>query len=267
MLRSCSRHRSLATLGLLVATAAGAAELPSPPIVPPPEASRDASGLAWQVLEPGTAGEPATRTDYVKVRYTGWKADGTVLDTTERRGLPVLMPMDSALEGWARGVAMMTPGEKRRIWIPEALAFAGRPGKPAGDLVFEITLLDVYRVPPVPPDVAAPPADAEVTKSGLASKVLKPGTGAVHPKKRSRVEVHYTGWKTDGSRIDSSQLRGEPAVFPLDQVIRGWTEGIPLMVEGETRRFWIPEKLAYKGQSGRPQGMLVFDVELLRILD
>ena len=75
--------------------------------------------------------------------------------------------------------------------------------------------------------------------------------------------VHYTGWTTDGKMFDSSLVRGQPATFGLDQVIRGWTEGLQLMVEGEKRRFWIPEKLAYQGRKGAPAGMLVFDVELI----
>ena len=70
---------------------------------------------------------------------------------------------------------------------------------------------------------------------------------------------------TETRMFDSSVTRGKPATFALNQVIAGWTEGVQLMVKGETRRFWIPQKLAYKGQSGRPQGMLVFDVELLNI--
>ena len=77
--------------------------------------------------------------------------------------------------------------------------------------------------------------------------------------------VHYTGWKTDGTMFDSSVLRGKPATFPLDRVIAGWTEGVQLMVEGEKRRFWIPEALAYKGQR-EPKGMLVFDVELISFM-
>jgi len=116
---------------------------------------------------------------------------------------------------------------------------------------------------PAPPDVAAPPADAQRTPSGLASKVLKPGTGTRHPRPNSQVTVHYTGWTTDGKMFDSSVQRGEPATFGLDQVIPGWTEGVQMMVEGEKRRFWIPEALAYKGAP--PKGMLVFDVELLKI--
>ena len=118
---------------------------------------------------------------------------------------------------------------------------------------------------PAPPDVAAPPADAARTPSGLATKVLKPGTGTQHPRSTSRVNVHYSGWTTDGRMFDSSVSRNEPISFGLNQVIPGWTEGVQLMVEGEHRRLWIPENLAYGGQRGAPQGMLVFDVELIKI--
>jgi FKBP-type peptidyl-prolyl cis-trans isomerase len=118
---------------------------------------------------------------------------------------------------------------------------------------------------PAPADVAAPPADATTTSSGLASKVLKPGTGTRHPGPTSRVRVHYSGWTTDGKMFDSSVARNEPITFGLNQVIRGWTEGVQAMVEGETRRLWIPEKLAYAGAHGAPKGMLVFDVELIKI--
>jgi peptidylprolyl isomerase len=80
------------------------------------------------------------------------------------------------------------------------------------------------------------------------------------------VEVHYSGWTTDGNMFDSSVARGRPTQFPLNRVIAGWTEGVALMVEGETRRLWIPESMAYQGRPGAPAGMLVFDVELLRII-
>ena len=115
-----------------------------------------------------------------------------------------------------------------------------------------------------PPDVAAPPEEAEFTESGLASKVLKEGTGTEHPTATSTVTVHYTGWKTDGTMFDSSVKRGKKSSFPLNRVIKGWTEGLQLMVVGEKRRFWIPTDLAY-GENGRVPGMLVFDVELFEI--
>jgi FKBP-type peptidyl-prolyl cis-trans isomerase len=119
---------------------------------------------------------------------------------------------------------------------------------------------------PAPPDVAKAPADAQRTPSGLASKVLTPGKGKDHPKEASTVSVHYTGWTTDGKMFDSS-VGGPPASFPLNRVIKGWTEGVQLMVVGEKRRFWIPGSLAYDNspRAGAPKGMLVFDVELLEI--
>ncbi len=117
---------------------------------------------------------------------------------------------------------------------------------------------------PAPPDVAAPPADAVRTPTGLVSKVLSPGTGTRHPRPNSQVVVHYTGWTTDGKMFDSSVTKGQPATMSLDGVIAGWTEGVQMMVVGEKRRFWIPAKLAYEGKDG-PQGTLVFDIELIRI--
>jgi peptidylprolyl isomerase len=112
--------------------------------------------------------------------------------------------------------------------------------------------------------VAAPPADAIVLDSGLAYTVLIEGSGAA-PSATDTVVVHYTGWTTDGETFDSSISRGEPAEFPLNAVIPGWTEGLQLMQEGAKHRLWIPEPLAYNGQMGKPAGTLVFDVELLEI--
>jgi FKBP-type peptidyl-prolyl cis-trans isomerase len=120
---------------------------------------------------------------------------------------------------------------------------------------------------PAPADVAAPPKDATRTASGIASKVLTPGKGKTHPTGTSNVTVHYTGWTTDGKMFDSSVQRGKPSSFPLDGVIKGWTEGVQLMTVGEKRRFWIPGNLAYDNnpRPGAPRGMLVFDIELLEI--
>jgi FKBP-type peptidyl-prolyl cis-trans isomerase len=119
---------------------------------------------------------------------------------------------------------------------------------------------------PAPADVAAPPADAQKTASGLAYKHLQEGTGAT-PDAWDAVTVNYTGWTTDGKMFDSSLKRGRPATFPLNQVIAGWTEGLQLVKQGGKARLWIPKELAYNDMQGRPQGMLVFDVELLEIED
>jgi peptidylprolyl isomerase len=118
---------------------------------------------------------------------------------------------------------------------------------------------------PAPSDVAAPPPGSLKTVSGLSTKRLEAGSGDRRPRSTDRVVVHYTGWTTDGKMFDSSVQRGTPSEFRLDGVIRGWTEGVQMMVKGEKRRFWIPESLAYQGQPGQPAGMLVFDIELIDI--
>ena len=145
----------------------------------------------------------------------------------------------------------MVTGDKVRFWIPTELAYKGAPGKPEGMLVFDVELIEIKNPMPAPADVAAPPADAIKTSSGLAYKVLSAGTGTEKPTEDAKVTVDYTGWTTDGKMFDSSVMRGRPATFGLNQVIAGWTEGVQLMVVGEKTRFWIPEELAYQGKGWR----------------
>ncbi len=191
-----------------------------------------------------------------------------MFDSSVVRGEPIGLPLDAVIQGWTEGMQLMVVGEKRRLWIPEELAYGGQAGKPAGMLVFDVELLRFQerpQPPTAPTDVTGPPAEAAFTESGLASKVLETGTGTEHPEASSDVTVHYSGWTTDGKLFDSSLVRGQPATFALNRVIPGWTEGVQLMVVGEKRRFWIPQELAYQGRAGAPSGMLVFDVELLSI--
>ena len=103
--------------------------------------------------------------------------------------------------------------------------------------------------------------------SGLQYEILKEGDGP-KPTPDDKVTVHYVGTLIDGTKFDSSHDRGQPASFKITGVIKGWTEGLQLMVTGEKRRFWIPADLAYgeNAQGGAPAGMLVFDVELLEIV-
>ena len=254
------------------------ADIPAPPDVaaPPDDAKRSESGLAWKVVQPGTGDKHPKEWDLVTVNYTGWTTDGRMFDSSVKRGKPAEFPLNRVIRGWTEGVQMMVEGEKRRFWIPGDLAYGEATtndphaafGPPRGMLVFDVELLsfkEAPKPPETPKDVAAIPKNAKKTESGLGSRVLKKGTGKEHPTATSVVTVHYTGWTTDGKMFDSSIVRGAPATFGLNQVIKGWTEGLQLMVEGEKRRIWIPEELAYQGRPGRPQGMLVFDVELLEI--
>jgi FKBP-type peptidyl-prolyl cis-trans isomerase len=237
----------------------------------PADAEKTASGLASKVIQPGTGKDKPAAADTVTVHYTGWTTDGVKFDSSLDRAQPAKFPLNQVIKGWTEGLQLMTVGEKRRFWIPGNLAYGDtptRPGAPAGTLVFDVELLGFDKAPETPADVAAAPKDAKKTKSGLAYKVLKKGTGKEHPKASSTVEVHYSGWTTDGKMFDSSVTRGEPAVFPLGGVIPGWTEGVQLMTVGEKTRFWIPGKMAYGDtptRPGAPAGTLVFDVELLSI--
>ncbi|WP_275938667.1 FKBP-type peptidyl-prolyl cis-trans isomerase [Sorangium cellulosum] len=250
------------------------ASLPAPPDVaaPPADAQKTASGLAFKVLTPGKDAAHPGPNDKVTVHYTGWTTDGKMFDSSVLRGEPATFGVSGVIKGWTEALQLMSKGEKRRLWIPGNLAYGDRPtrpGAPAGMLVFDVELLDITpapKPPPVPKDVKAPPKDAKKTTSGLAYQVLQKGTGTEHPKPTSRVTVHYTGWTTDGEMFDSSIVRDEPITFPLRGVIKGWTEGVQLMVKGEKTRFWIPAELAYgekPARPGAPAGMLVFDIELI----
>jgi len=108
----------------------------------------------------------------------------------------------------------------------------------------------------------------KTTASGLQYEVLKPGTGK-SPKATDTVQVNYRGTTIDGKEFDSSYKRGEPIEFPLNRVIPGWTEGVQLMKEGATYRFFIPSNLAYgpasAGSAIGPNETLIFDVELLKV--
>jgi len=266
--------RSLSALAVAVALGATVlaqqkppafAPIPAPDNVakPPAEASKTASGLASIVLQPGTGKTKPLPTDLVTVNYTGWTTDGKMFDSSFAHNPPNTFPLNRVIKGWGEGVQLMVAGEKRRFWIPQEIAYNGMAGRPAGMLVFDIELLDMQPSPETPPaDVAAPPKDAKKTASGLAYKSLRAGKGGAHPTERSNVTVHYTGWTTDGKMFDTSVDKGQPISFGLGEVISGWTEGLQLMTVGEKMRFWIPEKLAYKGERP-PRGMLVFDVELL----
>jgi peptidylprolyl isomerase len=244
---------------------------PKPPenvAAPPAGAQKTADGLASVITQPGTGKVHPGPNDGVKVNYSIWEPDGKLLDAS--KNAPVSRPVSGLSDGWTEGLQLMVVGEKRTFWVPAALGpKAARPGGPPAppqDATMVVELVDILPGPKTPPDVKAPPKDATVEKDGLASKVLTKGTGTTHPTANSRVQVNYAGWTTDGKMFDSSYARGEPASFALNGVIPGWTEALQLMVEGEKRRIWIPEKLAYAGKPGAPAGMLVFEVELLKIL-
>lgn len=262
-----------------VATQVHAAPAPAPGDIPAPsdvgaapaDAAKTASGLASKVLSPGTGKDHPGENDTVKVHYTGWTKDGKMFDSSIVHKKPIAFGVKEVIPGWTEGLQLMVEKEKRRMWIPAALAYGEtpqQPGAPSGNLTFDVELLQILTPPETPKDVAAPPKDAKKTASGMYYKVLTPGKGTDHPKETSKVVVNYSGWTKDGKMFDSSITTGEPARFPLNHVIKGWTEGVQLMVVGEKTRFWIPAELAYGDKPqrpGAPSGQLTFDIELMEI--
>ncbi|MBN1118037.1 MAG: FKBP-type peptidyl-prolyl cis-trans isomerase [Bacteroidales bacterium] len=108
------------------------------------------------------------------------------------------------------------------------------------------------------------------TESGLQYRIIKEGTG-ISPAETDKVEVHYTGKLLDGTVFDSSVERGESIEFGLNQVIKGWTEGVQLMKEGAVYEFYIPYDLAYGSRSAgnliKPYSTLVFEIELIKVIE
>lgn len=111
--------------------------------------------------------------------------------------------------------------------------------------------------------------DVKTTASGLQYKIVKSTTEGVSPKASDQVNVHYHGTLIDGTVFDSSVQRGETITFGLNQVIRGWTEGLQLMKTGEKFIFYIPSELGYGDRAAGPQipggSTLIFEVELFKV--
>jgi peptidylprolyl isomerase len=214
----------------------------------------------------------------VMINYHGMLENGKVFDTT-RGKKPVNFNLGQLILGWQLGIPGMKVGGVRRITIPYQLAYGeqeipGQDGEPLipakSNLVFSIEMLAINGKDadgnPYPPKEKAL---SRVEKdNGLIIEELRIGDGAECPP-GATVVCHYRGvLAVDGQQFDSSYDRGQPATFPLSNVIKGWQEGIPGMKIGGKRRLIIPAELAY-GAMARPgipaNSMLEFEVELVDI--
>jgi peptidylprolyl isomerase len=234
------------------------------------------SGLQYYVLEEGEGVSPEEG-QLVEVHYTGWLTDGTKFDSSLDQGQPFrfLLEEGQLIPGWNEGIEAMKVGGKRQLVIPPELAY-GEEGTggiipPNATLIFEVELLDVQPGPPEEPT----PVEEEAyttTEQGLQYYDIVEGEGAAAAEGQM-ISLHYTGWLTDGTRFDSSISRGQPLIILLgsQQVIEGWSEGLPGMRVGGKRQLVIPPELAY-GEQGAgdvipPNATLIFEIELLNVQD
>jgi len=257
-----------------------------------------ASGLQYEVISSGTGTVTPKATDKVEVHYTGLLIDGQVFDSSVKRNQTATFGLNQVIPGWTEGLQFMKVGDKFRFFIPYNLAYGeqarGAIIKGFSTLIFEVELFRIEETEQHSADdghnhgqPAAQPAGNDkalgqaflaenkkrqgvvTTASGLEYEVMKKGEGTVSPGPTDQVEVHYHGTLLNGKVFDSSVQRGETISFGLNQVIRGWTEGLQLMKEGDKFKFFIPSDLAYGENSpgaGIPAGaMLIFEVELFKV--
>ncbi len=241
------------------------------------------SGLQYMVLEEGPEdGLAPVSTDLVQVHYVGTLKDGVEFDSSRARGAAATFPLNRVIPGWTEGVQLMSEGDQFRFFLPPELAYgeSGTPGGPIGPneaLIFDVELIKVQspeRNLKVAQDFLAENAKKDgvrTTESGLQYLVLTEGEdGAASPDENDVVKVDYVGTLINGTEFDSSVARGQPAVFPLNRVIDGWTEGVQLMSVGDKYRFFVPPELAY-GVRGNdmigPNEALIFEVELLDVTE
>jgi len=223
------------TFALWIALCAAIAAAPPDVSAPPPDAIRTASGLAMTVLQAGSGVDHPQGDDCAIVRFTAWKRDGALFSTSGLHGETTTQCLVSAIPGIAEALTAMTPGEKRRVWVPSQLAFAAHVAhhgtklmpetpQPKVDLTIDLELVRILKAAEKPQDLKTPPPTATRMPSGLAILVLKPGAGTQHPSPRSRVTLNYTGWTADGDLFESTVTSGHPASFQLGTAKAGWRE-------------------------------------------
>lgn len=233
-----------------------------------------ASGLKYKITEKGN-GPRATAGSLVSVHYVGTLTNGTKFDSSRDRGNPYSFKLGTGavIRGWDEGIAMLNVGDKAILTIPPSLGYGANATGPIpanSVLVFEVELMNVKE--PVKPWVMTN-TDTITTASGLRYLVVQPSTkeNPVKAENGKTVEVHYSGFLTNGKLFDSSVERGQPLSFPLGNgmVIKGWEEGIALMKTGDKLRLIIPPMLGYGpggyGSMIPPNSTLLFDVELVEV--
>jgi peptidylprolyl isomerase len=231
--------------------------------------------LKYYTIEEGE-GALAQFGDNAYVRYTGFLPDGSIFDSSYKRGeqVRITVGINQVIKGWDMGLMYMRKGSKIKLLIPSKLAY-GKEGyktivPPNSDIILDVEMVDL--IPPEPV-IKWDITNKKVieTASGLKYVVFNPGEGDLVVDENV-VEVHYSGYFTNGKLFDSSKKRFEPIKFPVgaNAVIDGWDEGLKLMRKGAKFQLIIPSYLGY-GKDGAPPQIppdadLIFDIELIDII-
>jgi peptidylprolyl isomerase len=246
--------------------------------MPPADAEREPSGVARKILKRGSGPSHPPPDAFVDLVYAGWERNGRQFEGMGPNTPPNRYDLKELCPGLSQEIQQMAVGDKRRIWVPAALAYAKRTdfaNAPKGDMTFEVELMNIVPRATTPADLKAPPKDAKTTKSGLTYVVLTKGKGKRHPADETRAEVVYTGWTPDGRMFQTSVASQEPAIVRVRMLPPGWKEAMKLMVEGDKWRLWLTGKLGFGELApgaenlpfGMPSGPIVYDVELVRIVE
>ena len=258
-------------------------KLPSPDISydspfdgKPLRTQTDANGITIDDFVLGE-GLEAVKGAAVVMHYTGYLTDGTVFDTSLKRGRPFPFALGAGrvIKGWDLGIVGMRVGGKRRLVIPAEFGYAARAaGKipPNSTLIFTVELVSM--TPPLPPPQPLSAYQGAALKTdkrsdGLIISDYNIGTGA-EATEGHELRVHYQGTLKDGTEFDSSHKRGKPIAFVLGRgrVIKGWDLGIAGMKVGGLRKLVIPAELGYKERArGKipANSELTFLVELMAV--
>jgi peptidylprolyl isomerase len=241
---------------------------------PSAQAVRTTSGLLHEPLSPATSEERAAPHDRVRVRYVGRDANGREFDNSKGRGEHAELVAGEGFPGFREALQLLRMGEKRRFFIPEELAFKHYPGPVHGDLIYDIELVDIVRMPapPAVPEDLAKPTDAAQFDPELdfAQRTLMRGIGKDKPRgDSSGLDVHYTCWNREGERVVSTIPSGHPYRAELNKLdlMPGLAEAVRTMTVGEKRRLWLPPRLTAHEAGARKGVALVCDLELVALYE
>jgi FKBP-type peptidyl-prolyl cis-trans isomerase len=243
----------------------GETPVPVDVATPPRNATRTVSGSFVKVITRGAGTAHPGMNDCVKLQYTTWSRDGSVVARSEPSSTPGTQCMGTLSPDVAAAVRKMVLGTYLRLWVPARTTGKGDAGKQTAPLTYDLLLVQIIKAPELPRDLKSPPTAARKLASGVTVQLLSGKTSGTEPVATSRVELRLAGWTASGKLFESTGTDRPPAQYAIRELIPGLREGVQQLSVGERARVWIPASLAYgkKPRRGQPAGDLVYDVELV----